>query len=305
MRWYVVMLALVACEKEKPPPLDVHEGDYVLVTDADFGYPHEGRPNAAVLVTAPREVAQMRGWLIHNAHPLMHTCGYHWEVVLGGRDRVDGATNINQDCEVYEHDGEAILERVRAYGRRVESAPDHFIYTAVIPASVVQTDAITKLRARGELFFVDAGADLPFAWIEVTRIYHGDDDAADSFMRHELDQAVARLPARLDAHVVPSTAHPSLQTGDRIRWTIQVRLARGTNPDELAALLEPLGAQLGEHGTPDTYSVYLVSSERDAARAKTTLLARYPFVQEINEERGLGVEHLPAFEMERGPAAWQ
>jgi hypothetical protein len=317
-RTLAVLVAVAACNR--PPPAvpiaqaqdgaEQGDGEYVLVTDANFGYPHQGRPNAARLVVDPREVAELRRFLIGNPHPAFHRCGYHWRLVFGGRDRIDGAELVNQECELYTHDTELIRARVRELGAQVVAAPDRFIYTLVVPTTTPQREAVARLRAAHELFFYVPDSDLPWAhveligtWPEAPRVLSadeadGDHDRKWAGLADRLRRAITALPATLGAKLVTPVDNNSWTSNDRgtseLVMVADLRLTRGADLAQLRVAVATFGGQVTDAGVPAEYEVSVVVKEPSLARAKAQLLARYPFARDVIEHRGLPDAALPA-----------
>ncbi len=243
----------------------------------------------AVLVSDPGKVHELAALLLDNptAH---HACGYHWSIRFihpGGSMTV---LMHNQECEQYARNNAEVHALLARYFQRVRSSPSNFIIDLTVPCAISPSELSASLEHEGRVFFFE-GLEMPLPRLTVRATAARpipDDrarlDAATAANEKAAEQMVAAavtlLTQKQPAHSLGPLADRGsyFQDGKIINEVERtVFYAVGSSLRDLPTL--PAGVSVRGVEIPESYIAQLVTTVRLDASARTSLLARHPFLR--------------------------
>ena len=243
----------------------------------------------AVLVSDPGRVHELAALLLDNptAH---HACGYHWSIRFIRPDGSETVLMHNQECEQYARNNAEVHGLLARYFQRARSSPSNFIIDLTVPCAMSPSELSASLEHEGRVFFFD-GLEMRLPRLTVRVIaarpipgnrkqLDAETAANEKAAEQILAVAVGVLTQKQPAHSLgPLVDHGSYFQDGKIINDVErtVFFPVGSSLRDLPTL--PTGASVRRVEIPESYIAQLVTTVRLDASARTSLLARHPFLR--------------------------
>jgi hypothetical protein len=157
-----LMLLLSACTSQNViftqeiKPIEKQDVRYMLFAHSSYAnldIRDVKKTNAVLLIEIKNDIdsAQVLFLSERNAY---HMCGFHYEAFFwNSSDSLYSSICLNKECESFAYKPIEAQKLLTNYGKKLETNPDHYIYTLAIPVTFNPTDVKKELRDKGLMVF--------------------------------------------------------------------------------------------------------------------------------------------------------
>lgn len=276
----LIVSAFMVFACERAPRAAEHEGS--PITDVIILKYMYDPDEAALDITDPAEIEQLRQLIAGNPHEAEHACGYHWLICFRDPKGYVSSFAHNQDCEVYQRSNRHVHRVLRRYFAQIRENPQTFVFNVTIPASITPDQAVERTAGGGNTIFFLHGTDsrLPSVRLELSVKSPIPDNRNqwDAATEANRQAAFRRMGAVLSEvrTALPGTHHSAPENrysssgGGEIEDRVEARLylPSGTSPQHVKV---PADVRLSNATVPTSYIIQVATPNRNPRALKMAL----------------------------------
>ena len=268
-------------------PFTTGKTKYIVIKNAFFNSSNIYKPNAALLITDTKEIADNERLFLDNKTN-GHACGYHYAIQfwVSPDDQIDD-TPFNQECVEFLRSNSKIQSKMKGYIKQLETKPTHYIYNLQIPVTIEPKEILKSFENSGlHLFFMDGTSNhyktLGFAYLQVTPIkdlvdrskWQGEQD-------DNMKNAITKINAIVDRIKAVSTiieqseiSFPMQSFGGGTiehQGVISLKFKNGTDLKQVKEIIERNNGKVGSENNPQHYFIQIVDTSDNLDEIKVKL----------------------------------
>ena len=279
-------------------PFTTGKTKYIVVKNAFFNRSNIYKPNAALLITDTREIADNERLFLDNK-TYGPACGYHYAIQfwISPDNQIDDIA-FNQECEEFLRSNNKIQSRMKGYIKQLETKPTHYIYNLQIPVSIEPKDILKHFDNSGlHLFFINGVSNhyttLSFTYLQVTPIkemvdrskWQGEQEDNARNATKKINEIVDSIKTVATIIEQSEISFPMQSFGGGTidhQGTISLKFKNGTDLKQVKEIIERNNGKDGSENNPQHYYIQLVDTSDNLETVKEKL-KNYKLVTGIYE----------------------
>jgi hypothetical protein len=268
-------------------PFTTGKTKYIVIKNAFFNRSDIYKPNAALLITDTKEIADNEGLFLDNK-TYGHACGYHYAIQfwVSPDNQIDDIP-FNQECEEFLRSNSKIQSKMKGYIKQLETKPTHYIYNLQIPVTVEPKDISKYFDNSGlHLFFMNGTSShyttLGFTFLQVTPIkdlvdrtkWQGEQDDNAKNATKKINEIVDSIKTVATIIEQSEISFPMQSFGGGTidhQGAISLKFKNGTDLKQVKEIIERNNGKVGSENNPLYYYIQLVDTSDNLETVKDKL----------------------------------
>jgi len=274
-------------------PIEKQDVHYMLFAQSSYANNNYITSNAVLFIENKDEIDSAQVLFLTKKN-LYHLCGYHYEVFFwNSSDSLYSSICLNKDCEKFVYKPIEAQNLLTSYGKKLETNPDHYIYTLAIPVTFNPTDVKKELRDKGLMVFsfeddLNRFPRLSFSYRNNTYVgknaYKEQWKMAEKHTRMVIMEIVDSIRTHCNVLNEPEIGVSSSGTVlDSIYQNVNINLFFASEKDVLLAkkILIQTKAQRMYVNIPKTYNLQLIDTSDNIKKVKKKL-REFKFINKVS-----------------------
>ena len=251
--------------------------DTVIIRSATLGLGSAWKPDGAILITRPDEIAQYKA-LFSNNNQRAHACGYSYYIEFWSGNQREEVIAYNMECglEAFARNNKKISELMQSIDRQFQAGPVETLYYINVPAAREPTDLLQTMRQDGLHVYPFDSLDRRYPSLTIDFTYSGKDSKSfEKNAERESELFLAHWPKNMPQPLgyTKPVSNYSMHGPGQVQMTLRSKVwfALGVNIQAVAAAIATDRIKIADSATPAYYRLALIHPETDREKIKILL----------------------------------